>query len=180
MRRNAAREASRVAGLPWRRRSETFIAATEGAIEFMRTTEARLLALLIFGFFCDPGAAGQEAADMHLEDAGFIARVADTPAQIARLRTVPARKFIRRTKAGRAYYMYVDPDTCKCVFLGSEQAMKTYRDMAAARLQQPGNVLEAGVAPERQIIQDINGDAAELITDGDILDYAFGGAAPVR
>jgi hypothetical protein len=145
----------------------------------MRTNDARLLALLIFGFFCGPGAA-QEATDMHLRDAGFIVRVADTPAQIARLRTVPARKFIRRAKAGRAYYMYVDPDTCKCVFLGGEQAMQAYRDMAAERLQQPNAMPPAGVAPERQIIQDIKGDAAELITEGDILDFAFGDAAPVR
>lgn len=146
----------------------------------MRAIDPRLLALLMVGFFCDPGAAGQEATDMHLKDAGFIVRVADTPAQIARLRTVPARKFIRRRKAGRAYYMYVDPDTCKCVFLGNEDAMKTYRDMAAARLQQPIASPPSGVEPERQIVQDIDGDAAEMITDGDILDYAFSGAAPVR
>ncbi len=146
----------------------------------MRANDARLLALLIFGFFCDPGAAGQEATDMHLRDAGFIVRVADTPAKIARLRTVPARKFIRRAKAGRSYFMYVDPDTCKCAFLGSEQAMQAYRDMASERLQQPDAMPPAGVAPERQIIQDIRGDADEMITEGDILDYEFGGAAPVR
>jgi len=146
----------------------------------MRANDARLLALLIFGFFCDPGTAGQEATDMHLKDAGFIVRVADTPAQVARLRTVPARKFIRRRKAGRSYFMYVDPDTCKCAFLGSEQAMQAYRDMASERLQQPDAMPPAGVAPERQIIQDIRGDADEMITEGDILDYEFGGAAPVR
>jgi len=146
----------------------------------MRANDVRLLALLIFGFFCDPGAAGQEATDMHLRDAGFIVRVADTPAKIARLRTVPARKFIRRAKAGRSYFMYVDPNTCKCAFLGSEQAMQAYRDMASERLQQPDAMPPAGVAPERQIIQDIRGDADEMITEGDILDYEFGGAAPVR
>jgi hypothetical protein len=144
----------------------------------MRAKDARLLALLIFGFFCDPGTAGQEATDMHLKDAGFIVRVADTPAQVARLRTVPARKFIRRRKAGRAYYMYVDPDTCKCVFLGSEQAMQSYRDTAAKRLQQTDAMPPAGAAPEQQIIQDIRGDAGELITEGDILEYEFGGARP--
>ncbi len=138
----------------------------------MRANDARLLALLIFGFFCDPGAAGQEATDMHLRDAGFIVCVADTQTQIARLRTVPARKFLRRVKAGHPYYLYVDPDTCKCAFLGSEQAMQAYRNIAATRRpKQPDNLPSSGVAPEQQIIQDINGDAAELITDGDILDY---------
>lgn len=136
----------------------------------MRANNARLLALLIFGFFCDPGVAGQEATDMKLRDAGFIARVADTPALIARLRTLPPRKFVRRAKAGRHYYIYVDPDLCKCAFLGDEDAMKTYRDMATARLQQPGVVPPSGVSPERQI-EDIDNAADGLITDDDILDY---------
>jgi hypothetical protein len=136
----------------------------------IRTKIPRLLAILIFGYFCDPGVSGQEATDMKLRDAGFIARVADSPAQIARLRTVPAHKFIRRKKAGRTYFMYVDPDTCKCVFLGDEDAMRTYRDMVTAQLQQPDVVQPSGVAPERQI-EDLDDDAAGLITEGDILDY---------
>ena len=140
----------------------------------MRTDKARLLALLLFGFFCDPGAAGQEPTDMHLEDAGFIARVADTPAQIARLRTLPSRKFLRRVKAGRPYYLYIDPDTCKCVFLGDEDAMKTYRDMVVARrLQQPDNVPPGGVNPERLMIEEDNIDGDD-IPDGDILDFHSG------
>jgi hypothetical protein len=143
----------------------------------MRANTTIVLALLIAGFFCDPGAAGQGAIDMHLRDAGFVVRVADTPAQIARLRTVPARKFIRRRKDGRAYYMYVDPDTCKCAFLGGEDAMRTYRDMATAQLQQPGVVPPSGVAPERQI-EDLDNDAAGLITEGDILDFQFGAPRP--
>jgi hypothetical protein len=147
--------------------------------EPLRARKSHLLALLVFGFFCDPGAAGQEATDMHLEDAGFIARVADTPAQIARLRTLPARKFVRRVKAGRPYYLYVDPDACKCAFLGDDLAMKTYRDMAAQRrLQQPDNVPAGSFAPERAVIEDIEPNASNMITAGDILDYAFSGAAP--
>lgn len=76
--------------------------------------------------------------------------------------------------------MYVNPDVCKCVFLGGEKAMQAFRHMGAGREPQLGNVPPSGVAPERKIIQDIAGDADELITDGDILDYEFGDAAPVR
>ena len=95
----------------------------------MRASDARLMALLIFGLFGDPAAAGQEANDMKLEDAGFVVRVADTPAKFDRLRTLPPRKFIRRVKTGQPYFMYADPDACKCVFVGDADAMKSYRGM---------------------------------------------------
>jgi hypothetical protein len=38
-----------------------------------------LITVLMWGFFPDPAGAAQEATDMHLEDVGFVARVADTP-----------------------------------------------------------------------------------------------------
>lgn len=62
----------------------------------MRANDARVLALSIFGFFCDPGTAGQEATDMHLMGAGFIVRVADTPAKIARREWIRCRAIVRR------------------------------------------------------------------------------------
>jgi hypothetical protein len=144
----------------------------------MRANIGRLTALLLLGFFCDPAVSGQEATDMKLEDAGFIVRVADTPATIARLKTVPARTFIRRVKAGRAYYMYVDPNLCKCVYLGNQDAMNNYRAMVAKRrqqflLQSPDATLPPGLAPESTMIQDIDADAGDTLPEGDILDFKF-------
>ena len=103
-------------------------------------------------------------------------RAADTPAGLARLKTVPAHKFIRRVKAGRAYYMYVDPTLCKCVYLGDQDAMNNFRAMRATQrqqffLQSPGAALPAGLAPENEVVQDIDTDA--VVPDGDILDYQF-------
>lgn len=144
----------------------------------MRANIGRLAALLLIGFFSDPAAAAQEATDMKLEDAGFIARLADTPARIARLNTVPAHKFVRRVKAGRAYYMYVDPDLCKCVYLGDQDAMNNYRAMASKRrqqffLQSPNAALPPGLSPENEIIHDMDADAADTLPEGDILDFKF-------
>lgn len=111
---------------------------------------------------------------MHLEDAGFVARIAQTPEQVARLRAYPPRKFLRRVKNGRPYYLYIDPDTCKCAFLGSEQAMQNYRDIVSVRnLQQPDNVAPGGVNPERLIIEEDNIDGGD-IPDGDMLDFHSG------
>lgn len=144
----------------------------------MRANTGRLLALLLIGFFCDPAVSGQEATDMKLTDAGFVVRVADTPARIARLKTVPAHKFIRRVKAGHAYYMYVDPTLCKCVYLGNQDAMNNYRAMVTKRrqaflLQMPNAQLPPGLAPEDIMIQDVDADIGDTIPDGDILDYKF-------
>lgn len=144
----------------------------------MRATIGHLLALLLVGIFCEPAVSAQEATDMKLEDAGFIARTADTPERIARLKSMPARKFIRRIKAGRPYYMYVDPDLCKCVYLGDQDAMNSYRAMVHTRRQRfllktPDAPLPHGLNPEHTMIQDMDADAADTLPEGDILDFRF-------
>jgi len=94
----------------------------------MQLGDFRFLAVVVFGLF--GGAAdGQEGKDMKLEDVGFVMRAANTPQQIERLRLLPPRTFVARSKNGRRYYLYADPDYCKCVFLGNELAMKNYRDL---------------------------------------------------
>ncbi len=144
----------------------------------MRANIGRLVALLLIGFFCNPAVSGQEATDMKLEDAGFTVRVADTPAKAARLHAVPARKFIRRVKAGRAYYLYVDPGLCKCAYLGNQDAMNNYRAMVTTRrqtflLQSPNAQLPPALAPESTMIQDIDVETDGTVPEGDILDYKF-------
>ena len=85
----------------------------------MLVRHARIFAVLIFGLSGGAGAgAGQEGNDMKLEDVGFVMRPANTPAQIERLRQLPPRTFIARSKSGRRYFLYADPDYCKCVFVG--------------------------------------------------------------
>jgi hypothetical protein len=144
----------------------------------MRANIGRLVALLFIGFSSDAAVSGQEATDMKLEDAGFIARIADTSEKMARLKTMPPHKFVRRIKAGKPYYMYVDPDTCKCVYLGNQDAMDSYRAMVSKRrqqflLQSPDLSLPPHLAPERTIIYDMDTDAGDPLVDGNILDFKF-------
>lgn len=144
----------------------------------MRVNIGRLLALLLIGFFSESAVSSQEATDMKLEDAGFVARVADTPAKMARLKTMPPRKFIRRVKAGKPYYVYVDPDLCKCAYLGDQDAMNNYRAMVDTRrqrffLQSPNAPLPPGLNPEHTMIEEMNADAADALPEGDILDLRF-------
>ena len=89
----------------------------------------RVPAFLAFCPFGGAAGAGQEGQDMKLEDVGFIMRPANTPAEVERLTLLPPRKFIARTANGRRYYIYADPDYCKCAIVGNELAMKNYQNL---------------------------------------------------
>ncbi len=108
-----------------------------------------------------PGSGHQEATDMHLEDVGFVMRSAAAQ-QLERLRALPPRKFVARSIGGRRYYLYADPDLCKCVFLGDEAAMRSYQDLVGQ-----GRVAAAG----NMSIEDMDPDLSGSIGPGDILDY---------
>ena len=142
----------------------------------MLVRHARIFAVLIFGLSGGAGAgagAGQEGNDMKLEDVGFVMRPANTPAQIERLRQLPPRTFIARSKSGRRYFLYADPDYCKCVFVGDELAMKNYQDMVSPPPQAPMAIGPGKPSVASQMIQEMDADIGGTIFDGDILDYSF-------
>ena len=85
-----------------------------------------IAAALAFGV---PAAAQlQQEFDTRLRSAGFKVRPAATAQEIDLLRRAPARVMLSRTEQGRRYYVFADPDFCKCVFVGDEQALRTYRE----------------------------------------------------
>jgi hypothetical protein len=134
----------------------------------------RLPALLALGALAGAEPAGaQLATDMKLEDAGFVMRRADTPEKMAQLRKLPPRRFATRVgKTGR-YYIWADPETCQCAFVGTERAYQAFRDMRRAGLPQPDNVPASGVDPMGQMLHDMDTDAGINVPDGDVLDYQF-------
>jgi hypothetical protein len=137
----------------------------------MRTSGLRLLALFAFGIFGDAMPAdAQLATDMKLEDAGFVMRRADTPDKVARLRLIPPRQFVTRTGKSGRYYLWADPDTCQCVFVGDGRALQSFKDMRKG-LPRPDNVGAGGIDPENMIIHDMDMDAGINVPDGDVLDY---------
>lgn len=89
---------------------------------------AAALVAAAFGF----AAEADEARDRRLVDSGFVLRSANTPELMARAkRHLKPNHFVSRTSADGTYYLYFDPDYCKCVFAGDERAMRTYRDMTS-------------------------------------------------
>jgi hypothetical protein len=117
----------------------------------------------------------QLATEMKLTDAGFVMRVAKTARQMERLRTIPARRMVARTKDGVRHYYYADPAGCQCVMIGNERAMANYRDMVKPPPLPPG-VKDfqgagdmGGVNVEREMIHEMNADG-EPPWDDDLFD----------
>lgn len=138
----------------------------------MRGRRAALSAVFIIALFAGPLAASQEGADMRMVDAGFVMRTADTPQKLARLRLLPPLKFIARSRPGGRYFLYADPDVCKCLFVGNQAALQAYRDMASQPRSVP-NVPASGIAPQAMLVEDINNDTDNLFGDDDFFDYPF-------
>jgi hypothetical protein len=136
----------------------------------MLVRRTRIVAFLIFGL-AGGADAGQEGRDMRLEDMGFVMRPADTPARIERLRLLPPRTFVARSKEGRRYYLYADPEYCKCVFVGDELAMKNYRDMTSPPPQAPMTIGGGKPSIASEMIQEMDPVVGGTIYDGDILDF---------
>lgn len=124
-------------------------------------------------------ATAQEAIGMKLESSGFVMKAANTPKKLARLKTLPPHKFVRRVKNGTPYFIYADPTYCKCALIGSPQAMSTYRDMTKPITPPPGyrefagNMSGSGEPAEQDIIDDINADDQEAGFDDDIFYPGF-------
>lgn len=109
--------------------------------------------------------------DMKLEDAGFVIRRADTPEKMQRAQLLPPRKFVARVKNGKRYYLYADTELCKCVFVGSPDALKTFRELRPP--QQADAVMPSGMSPATDVIDDLADDRWNLIGGDDFLDYNY-------
>jgi hypothetical protein len=136
----------------------------------MPIRRVHIVAFLIMGF-AGGADAGQEGKDMRLEDMGFVMRPADTAARIERLRLLPPRTFVARTKEGRRYYLYADPDFCKGVFVGDELAMNNYRDLTSPPPQDPMTIGGGKPSIASEMIQEMDPVVGGTIYDGDILDF---------
>jgi len=56
-----------------------------------------------------------------LAAAGFYMKLADTPAKLARLQALTPHKLVPHQRDGKVYFVFADPDVCKCLFAGTEQ-----------------------------------------------------------
>ena len=92
-----------------------------------------------------------------LSQAGFRQIPADTPQKLAHLKTLPERKLVARTSSkGKKYYVYADPDGCKCLYMGGPKEYSEYQHL---RLQHRIAVDEAWGAHVADMDWDLWGPA---------------------
>jgi len=71
-------------------------------------------------------AAMREREVRDLEDmlaaSGFVMRPADTADRAANLQSLPPHRLVLQQREGEPYYVYADPDLCKCIWVGDQKA----------------------------------------------------------
>src|SRR5262245_37051737 len=73
---------------------------------------------------CTMAARTTESA---LTQAGFRQLPADSPEKVSHLQTLPDRTIVKRNRDGKTYYVYADPEYCKCLYMGTQQQYAQYR-----------------------------------------------------
>lgn len=133
-----------------------------------------MLAVFVVGAALGVAAMAQEVTGMKLEDSGFKMKEANTPEKMTRLKSIPARKFIRRTRNGVAYFVYADPDYCKCAYMGTQAAMDTFRGMSVTASGLPGYTgpidtsKPSGSNTEAEMVTDMGDDGTQPEDENDI------------
>jgi hypothetical protein len=85
-----------------------------------------------------------------LSASGFQMKPADTPERLAHLKTMTPLKLVPHMKDGKLLYVYADPVSCKCLFVGDEQAYQRYQALA----------IKQQLAQEQMMTAQMNEDAA--------------------
>lgn len=75
-----------------------------------------------------------------MESAGFKARFANDAAGQAALRKLPSHRFVVHTTPNGPRYLFADPVTCVCTFVGTRDNYLNYQDILRRPLPQPDYV----------------------------------------
>jgi len=71
-----------------------------------------------------------QGTEQVLSAAGFQLKVGATPEKLASLRVLPTRRLVPQARDGRLYYVYADPEVCRCLFVGAEPQYQEYQRLA--------------------------------------------------
>jgi hypothetical protein len=65
---------------------------------------------------------------------------------------------LSRSEQGRRYY---DPDFCKCVFVGDEHALRSFKDMVPPAAEQPSASGASRPSTTELLIRDMDADLGQ-------------------
>jgi hypothetical protein len=76
----------------------------------------------------------------YLSSAGFRVQLANDAAGKKALHGLPPHQFVTHSIGGQARYFYAEPQHCNCIFIGTQQAYDSYRNMLSRQLQQADSI----------------------------------------
>src|SRR5947199_6030403 len=76
----------------------------------------------------------------YLSSAGFRVQLANDAAGKKALHALPPHRFVMHRYGNDLRYLYAEPNHCICIFLGTQSAYRSYREMLANAVDQPDNV----------------------------------------
>ena len=68
-----------------------------------------------------------------LAASGFVMKLSDTPEKLANLQTLKPRTLVPHEREGRLYYVYADPEACRCLYVGTEAQYQEYQRLVLAQ-----------------------------------------------
>jgi hypothetical protein len=152
-----------------RRQSQT---PTRTKHTILKAIVAIIAALAVDGYVAAV-AAQQSAPNNLFTAAGFAVRYGNTPEKLAHLRRLPPDKLVTRTRRGKLYYIYADPNGCVCAYVGSPEAYQAYKSGSSAGSQFN---LGGSDSPESQVVEAFEqNDAPSEAGALSFNDYVFGG-----
>ncbi len=117
--------------------------------------------------------AQQGAAANNLFTAsGFVVQYANTPEKLAHLKRLPPDKLVVRSRGGKKYYVYADPNMCQCAYVGSAEAYRNFQNGAGGFRSSQGS----GESRFEQGVDEFNDDYMPSVAGAPSFDdYVFGG-----
>jgi len=73
----------------------------------------------------------------YLSSAGFRVQVANDAEGKKALHALPPHRFVIHRYGNDARYLYAEPNHCVCIFIGTQSAYRSYREMLASAFDQP-------------------------------------------
>lgn len=81
-----------------------------------------------------------EKNSFYLSSAGFRVRLANDPAGQKAMHALPAHRFVMHRFGTDVRYLYAEPNHCVCIFVGTAENYRDYRDILSRPLPQADDV----------------------------------------
>jgi hypothetical protein len=70
-----------------------------------------------------------ENTEALLKSAGFTPFAASSPDALEKLKGLEPLQLVRRSRDGKTFYTYADPNACKCLYVGDEKDYANFRKL---------------------------------------------------